>query len=64
MPQKGLRILACAVEGLCPGRGLCPTKQKPKRTTSTQWSQLEHPRPITSPFLARHEKSSALLARP
>ena len=57
---KGL----CPRRSLCPREGLCPRKRKSKRTTTTQWSHLGHPRPITSSFLARHGKSSALSGPP
>ena len=44
--------------------GLMPRQKRlGKRTPSVQVSHLQHRRPITSSFLARHAKSSALLGR-
>ena len=42
---------------------MSPEKRGSKRTPSVQVSYLQHRRPITFSFLARHAKSSALLGR-
>ena len=49
---------------LMPKQSLCPKTWRTKRTTTTQWTHLKRPRPITSSSLARHGKFSEPLARP
>ena len=64
MPKKRAEDFAGAPEGLCPRGGLCPTKRPANRPRCLRLLHQERPRPICSPFLARHGKSSALLAFP
>ena len=64
MPKKRAEDFAGAPEGLCPRGGLCPTKRPANRPRCLRLLHQERLRPICSPFLARHEKSSALLAPP
>ena len=64
MPKKRAEDFAGAPEGLCPGGGLCPAKRPANRPSCLRLLHQERLRPFCSPFLARHEKSSALLAHP
>ena len=60
VPPKG----AYVPTGLCSKRAYVPKKLETKRSRSVQVSHLDNVCPICFSFLARHAKSSALLALP